>query len=251
MSSRERLLAALNHHESDRVPVDFGGTAVTGIHVLALTRLRRAVLGDPKYRVKVIEPYQMLGEVDAELLDALEIDVVGLFGRTNLFGFENRGWKPFTLFDGTEVLCRKISRVAHDDRGGWVIFPQGDTRPAQRTHAQGILFLRRHRAAASDRGGPTRPLGQYRGIQSFSDADLAWYREQINVLDAQSQRGIVPEHAGHGVRRHRHGAGALDETSQRHPRHRRVVYGHRRPQRLRVAGFREAMRNRPEKPRNA
>jgi len=97
-------------HRADRVPVDFGSTAVTGIHVSALTRLRRAVIGDLQYRVKVVEPYQMLGELDAELLDKLGIDVVGILGRKNFFGIENRGWKPFTLFDGTEVLCRGFLR---------------------------------------------------------------------------------------------------------------------------------------------
>ncbi len=192
MSSRERLLAALNHHESDRVPVDFGGTAVTGIHVLALTHLRRAVLGDPKYRVKVIEPYQMLGEVDAELLDALEIDVVGLFGRTNLFGFENRGWKPFTLFDGTEVLVPEDFRVAQDDRGGWVIFPQGDTTaPPSGRMPKGFYFfdaIVRQPPIVEDQLNPSDNTEEF---NLLSDADLAWYREQINVLDAQSQRGIV------------------------------------------------------------
>ncbi len=41
MTSRERLQAALNHTQPDRVPVDLGATFVTGIHVSALARLRR------------------------------------------------------------------------------------------------------------------------------------------------------------------------------------------------------------------
>ena len=64
MTSRERLAAALHHQTPDRVPVDFGGTAVTGMHVSAVSRLRQAVTSDRHYRVKVIEPYQMLGEID-------------------------------------------------------------------------------------------------------------------------------------------------------------------------------------------
>ena len=78
MNNRERLQAALDHRQPDRVPVDFGGTAVTGIHVAALTRLRQAVTGDMAWRVKVIEPYQMLGEMDAILGAALGIDVASL-----------------------------------------------------------------------------------------------------------------------------------------------------------------------------
>src|ERR1035437_9326172 len=104
MTSRERLIETLNHRQPDRVCVDFGATPVTGMHVSAVTRLRRAVLGEPEYRVKVIEPYQMLGEIDEKLRRALGLDVVAVPGRTNIFGLEARDWKPLTLFDGTEVL---------------------------------------------------------------------------------------------------------------------------------------------------
>ena len=61
MNSRERLQATLNHRQPDRVCVDFGATFVTGLHVSIVHRLRQRMLGDPNYRVKVIEPYQMLG----------------------------------------------------------------------------------------------------------------------------------------------------------------------------------------------
>ena len=60
MTPKQRLQATLNHQQPDRVCVDFGATPVTGIHVSALTRLRRRVLGDDQWRVKVTEPYQML-----------------------------------------------------------------------------------------------------------------------------------------------------------------------------------------------
>ena len=72
--------------------VDFGSTAVTGMHVSAVSSLKaRAILGDTAFRVKVIEPYQMLGEIDEAPGEALGIDVVGVPGRTTLFGFENAG----------------------------------------------------------------------------------------------------------------------------------------------------------------
>lgn len=126
MTSRERLEATLKHEQPDRVCVDFGSTAVTGMHVSAVSRLRRAVLGDPDFRVKVIEPYQMLGEIDDELREALGIDVVGILARKNLFGFENRDWKPFELFDGTPVLVPGDFNVREDENGDLLIYPEGD-----------------------------------------------------------------------------------------------------------------------------
>lgn len=32
MNSRERVVRTLNHQEPDRVPLDLGGSAVTGMH---------------------------------------------------------------------------------------------------------------------------------------------------------------------------------------------------------------------------
>ena len=40
MNGRERLLAALDHQEPDRVPFDLGSTQVTGIHTVAYRALR-------------------------------------------------------------------------------------------------------------------------------------------------------------------------------------------------------------------
>ena len=127
LTPRERLVMALRHEEPDRVPVDFGSTAVTGMHVLAVTRLRQAMTGDHDYRVKVIEPYQMLGEIDPELRELLGIDVIGLMPRKTLFGFANEGWKPFELMDGTPVLVPEKFNVEKDEAGDLLIYPEGDT----------------------------------------------------------------------------------------------------------------------------
>jgi len=61
MTSKERLLATINHQEPDRVCIDFGATPVTGIHVSVISKLWQRMFGQHDCRVKVIEPYQMLG----------------------------------------------------------------------------------------------------------------------------------------------------------------------------------------------
>jgi len=127
MTSRERLAATLDHRQPDRVCVDFGATFVTGIHVNALTRLRRAVLGESNHLVKVIEPYQMLGEVDDELRTALGIDVIGLLPRKSIFGTVQDNWKPFRMFDGTECLVPGNFNTTLDANGDLLIYPEGDT----------------------------------------------------------------------------------------------------------------------------
>jgi hypothetical protein len=127
MTSRERVRAALEHRQPDRVPVDFGSTMVTGISVSVVSQLRKALgLEGPDARVKVIEPYQMLGEINDDLRDRMNIDCVGLFGPKNLFGFKNKDWKPFTAFDGTNVLVPGDFNTEPDEDGNIPMYAGGD-----------------------------------------------------------------------------------------------------------------------------
>lgn len=196
MTPRERLQATLNHRQPDRVCVDFGATFVTGIHVSAVSRLRRAVLGDDKVRVKVCEPYQMLGEVDDALREALGIDVVGVPGRRSLFGLESRDWKPFTLFDGTEVLVPGTFNITEEPNGDLLIYPEGDTSapPSGRMPKGGYFFdsIVRQPPIDDDRLNPEDNLEEFGPL---SEADLAYYRAKRDWLDAHPGAGrmlIVP-----------------------------------------------------------
>lgn len=127
MNSRQRVLAALNHQEPDCVPLDLGASAVTGMHVSSVYQLRQALgLDPPGTPVKVTEPYQMLGEIAPDLQAALGVDVVGLGSPKTMFGFENVGWKPWTLFDGTPVLVPEGFNTAPEPNGDILMYPEGD-----------------------------------------------------------------------------------------------------------------------------
>ena len=127
MNSKERVLAAINHKEPDVIPVDFGATPVTGVHVQAIESLRTHY-GLEKRPVKVIEPYQMLGEVDADLREALGVDVIGLSPKNNMFGFDNGApFKEFKTFWGQVVLVPQNFNTTIDPNGDLLIYPEGDT----------------------------------------------------------------------------------------------------------------------------
>ena len=141
MTSRERLDAALNHRQPDRIPVDFGGTAVTGMHVNCVIGLREHY-GLEKRLVKVHEPYQMLGWIDDDLQVALGIDVEGVYGPDTMFGFRNENWKPWRMDDGTEVLVSGNFQTTKDENGDMLIFPGGDRSapPSGRMPKGGFFF---------------------------------------------------------------------------------------------------------------
>ena len=76
-----RILLALNHQEPDRVPLDLGGSMVTGMHVSSVYLMRQALkLDQPGTPVKVVEPFQMLGDIGPDLIEALGVDAVPFAG---------------------------------------------------------------------------------------------------------------------------------------------------------------------------
>ena len=102
MTSRERVQAALAHRQPDRPPVDLGSTLVTGIQVSAYARLKKALGVDGGVN-RVYDPFQMLGQVEEPVKKLLGVDTMGIELPTTIFGYRNENWKPFTMFDGTEV----------------------------------------------------------------------------------------------------------------------------------------------------
>jgi hypothetical protein len=143
MKSRERVALAINHQEADRVPLDLGGGPTSGMHVSSVYLLRQALHLDlPGTPVKVVEPYQMLGEIKPDLIERLGIDVVSLGNRKNMFGFENSGWKPWTAFDGTPVLVPADFNTDPEPNGDILMYPEGDRTapPSGRMPSGGYYF---------------------------------------------------------------------------------------------------------------
>jgi hypothetical protein len=127
MTSRERLIAAMNHQPVDRIPFDLGSTSITGIHVSCLHSLKVSLgLISPREPVKVINPFLMLGEVDEALRRRLDIDTIDLPTLGNSFSFENVNWKPWKLFDGTPVLVPEKFNTVPDMNGNILQYPKGD-----------------------------------------------------------------------------------------------------------------------------
>lgn len=139
MNSRELLKNSLQH-QSGRVPLDLGSTAVTGIHISCVAKLREQY-GLEKRLVKAYEPYQMLGYLETDLLDALGVDTVGIVPRNTMFGFPNENWKEWKTPWGQEVLVAGDFNVKTED-GSLYIFPEGDTsvEPSGRMPEGGFFF---------------------------------------------------------------------------------------------------------------
>ena len=73
-ASRERVLTSFSHRPPDRVPIDFGGTPVTGVHVSWVAAIRD-YFGLEQRLIKVYEPYPMLGILYEDLKQAMGVDL--------------------------------------------------------------------------------------------------------------------------------------------------------------------------------
>lgn len=198
MISRERLRLILDHKEADMVPVDFGASAVTGIAVASVYKLRQALgLDTPGTPVKVVEPYQMLGEVAPDLMDALGIDVIGLGGKRTLFGFENTGWKEWTTFDGTPVLVPEGFNTDPEPNGDIFLYPEGDksAAPSGRMPAGGYYFdaIVRQHPVDDNNLDPADNLEEFGPI---SDSDLEHFKNEAERLYTTTDKGILANFGG-------------------------------------------------------
>jgi uroporphyrinogen decarboxylase len=96
MTSRERVLAAIEHREPDCVPIDLGATPSSGISAIAYGNLKRH-LGLKRGSTRVYDVVQQLAQPEDELLDLFRVDVVDI-GRA--FNTEDSAWQPTALADG-------------------------------------------------------------------------------------------------------------------------------------------------------
>lgn len=198
MLSRTRVQYALDHKEPDRVPLDLGASATTGMHVSSVYLLRQALgLDQPGAPVKVIEPYQMLGEIKPDLMEALGIDVVGLGETRTLFGFKNENWKLWTTFDGTPVLVPAGFNTEPQPNGDILMYPEGDKSapPSGRMPKDGWYFdtIVRQPAIDDDHLNVEDNLEEFGPI---ADQELEHFRREAERLYNETDKAILANFGG-------------------------------------------------------
>lgn len=198
MNSRERVHITLNHKEPDRVPLDLGGSLASGMHVSSVYLLRQALrLDEPGTPVKVIEPYQMLGEVKSDLIKALEIDIVGINPLKNFFGFNNEGWKPWTTFEGTPVLVPEAFNTEPEPGGDILQYPEGDKSAPASGHMPkgGWYFDAIIRQPPLDENN-LNIEDNLKEFEPISDEELAHFERKAKQLYQETDKAIMANFGG-------------------------------------------------------
>jgi hypothetical protein len=194
MTSRERVLTALNHVEPDRVPLDLGSTFVTGIAATTLDRLRHHLRLEDR-PVKVYDAFQMLGEVEMDLVERFELDVLAVEPPVVTHGLRREGWKPWTLMDGTPVLVPGQFEVDPTPTGDWLLYPGGDRTqpPCARMPKDGYYFDSLDDATWHMDWEPPS-LEEVRrtwGNPHIRDEDLAFMADHARLLRRETDKALI------------------------------------------------------------
>lgn len=97
MTSRERVMAAINHKEPDYVPSDLGGTPSSGISAIAYNNLKKE-LGMTGGQTRIFDVVQQVAQPEMEILDRFGVDVLDI-GRA--FNEKDEDWHETVLADGS------------------------------------------------------------------------------------------------------------------------------------------------------
>ncbi len=118
MNPRERILAAIDHKEPDRIPIDLGATPSSGISVVAWKNLLR-YLNKEHLNTYVYDVVQEVVQPEMEVLDLFGVDVVDL-GRN--FNQVPGYWHELELTKGYPGYYPKWFRPRKEKDGSWTAF---------------------------------------------------------------------------------------------------------------------------------
>ena len=199
MNSRERVLAAINHHEPDMVPIDFGAMRSTGIMAIAYNHLKK-YLGITTGETFVYDVMQQLAEPEPWALNRFQADVEQLHRYRPTYGATLLGKRTGVLPDGS--LATFPAEFLP------VVGPDG----VERVTIDGIVVAQRPPSSLYFEGD-YHPLAKARAPKdldaikytSLDEEEFEWLRGRALELRASTSRAITGHfggnffEAGHGL----------------------------------------------------
>jgi len=184
MTSRERVLCALNHQQPDRIPIDLGGTSATGIALSTYHRLKQQ-LGISS-ATRIYHLLAMVADVEQSVKERLGADVVALRPPAAHLGIRYENWKPWRLFDGTPIEVPGGFNPAEQDNGDLVLLNEG--RPYARMPKGGFYFD----LVAKNPGAAHVDVDEYHP-HILTEQELEYYAAQAEALYDRTDFAIIAE----------------------------------------------------------
>jgi uroporphyrinogen decarboxylase len=196
VTSRERVLTAVNHREPDRVPIDLGGHRSSGIMAIAYAKLKD-YLGITSGDIYVYDFVQQLAIIEPEVLDRFGVDTIEM-GRG--FSLKPEDWRPWVLPDGTPCKIPAFINPIKNANGDWCVYHEDGTMIA--IQKAGSLYFEQ----------TYWPLSDVNSNMTFEDLNTPLEKVQWSALRTPpTQAGFDPG----GLAELTAGAKALRESTDR------------------------------------
>jgi len=192
MTSRERVQKALNHEQPDKVPIDLGDTYNSGISACALHRLR-SYYGLEERPIQIYETSQMIGAMEPDIIEKMDIDVIGLNAANDCVGVRLYGLtQKFPMPDGTPVKMSAGHKYKIDEHGRSYLYPQGNDscKPSFVMPEGGYFFDAINRSPGYDEDHLTPAEDFKDDFKLISDEDADWYAENAKLLRDTTDKAI-------------------------------------------------------------
>jgi uroporphyrinogen decarboxylase len=175
MTSRERVLRAVNFQDIDRVPIDLGGMKASGISVKAYNQVKaRLSMRTP---TRIWDPKFMIASVEEAVMQRFHLDVVPLDVSSAVQDVSpDSEWRLKTLYEGAEGLLPPNTGIGTDSDGRWVLLDHDRNPTSLRMPRDGYYFD----DVAFNKAGATIDPAAFRPATGFTD-------EQLRALEMRAR----------------------------------------------------------------
>lgn len=121
IKSKKRILKAINHKESDKIPVDLGGSVQSTIHVYAYNELKKA-LGIKDGVIEIMDSFILAAKVEDSVREMLQIDTVPILPPIDALGIKNYvGKREWVMPNGLKVVVSEDFNPLKQKDGSYII----------------------------------------------------------------------------------------------------------------------------------
>jgi uroporphyrinogen decarboxylase len=139
MTSRERVLRAVNFQETDRTPIDLGAMKASCINVKTYNQLK-SILGI-NTMTRIWDPRFMIASVEEEVMRRFHLDVVPLDISSAISEIRSdKDWIPMTIYEGAQGIMPPGTNIGSDSEGRWVLLDKDSNWTSYRMLPEGYYF---------------------------------------------------------------------------------------------------------------
>jgi len=119
--SKQRITNAIKHKESDKVPIDLGGSVQSTIHVYAYYNLKKA-LGINFGNIEIMDSFILAAKVEDSIREVLNIDTVPILPPLDALGVRNdTGGKDWQMPNGLKVKVSNDFNPEKQEDGSYLL----------------------------------------------------------------------------------------------------------------------------------